>query len=72
MSFNLTDASFTGSTYAWVSVKKPDGTALGSSPYCGRNCTISATTLPDTGTYTIVFNPQNDKTGSLTAKVAAS
>ncbi|MFI7702450.1 VWD domain-containing protein [Nonomuraea sp. NPDC049480] len=68
----FTGTTFAGSTDVRVSLVKPDGTALGSSPYCGRNCTISATTLPDTGTYTIVFNPQNDKTGSLTAKVAAS
>ncbi|MEU4514514.1 VWD domain-containing protein [Nonomuraea wenchangensis] len=68
----FTGATFAASTDARVALMKPDGTALGTSPYCGRNCTIAATTLPDTGTYTIVLNPQNDKTGSLTAKVAAS
>nr|SBO97217.1 hypothetical protein BN4615_P6733 [Nonomuraea gerenzanensis] len=66
----FTGTSFAASTDARVGLLKPDGTALGSSPYCGRNCTIAATTLPATGTYTIVFNPQGDKTGSLTAKVA--
>ncbi|TYB64912.1 hypothetical protein FXF51_20965 [Nonomuraea sp. PA05] len=66
----FTGSSFAASTDARVGLLKPDGTALGSSPYCGRNCTIAATTLPVTGTYTIVFNPQADKVGSLTAKVA--
>jgi hypothetical protein len=66
----FTGTSFAASTDVRVGLLKPDGTALGSSPYCGRNCTIAATTLPATGTYTIVFNPQADKVGSLTAKVA--
>ncbi|GAA3597812.1 hypothetical protein GCM10022419_096440 [Nonomuraea rosea] len=67
----FTGTSFTASTDAQVALRKPDGTALGSTAYCGRNCTIAATTLPVTGTYTIVFNPQADKVGSLTTKVAA-
>ncbi|MCK2218399.1 VWD domain-containing protein [Actinomadura sp. ATCC 31491] len=68
----FTGATFAASADVRVSLVKPDGTALGSSPYCGRNCTIAATTLPDAGTYTIVLNPQNDKTGSLTAKVTTA
>jgi hypothetical protein len=72
VTITFTDSSFAGSTDVQVSLKKPDGTALGNTSYCGRNCTISATTLPATGTYTIVFNPQSGKTGSLTTKVAVS
>ncbi|WP_143653313.1 VWD domain-containing protein [Streptosporangium subroseum] len=68
----FTGSSFAGATDVQVSLRKPDGTALGNTAYCGRNCTISATTLPATGTYTIVFNPQSDKIGSLTTKVAVS
>ncbi|MEV4116820.1 hypothetical protein [Nonomuraea sp. NPDC049695] len=70
VTFAFTNASFASSIDARVSVTKPDGTALVSPTYCGRNCTISATTLPTTGTYTILFNPQSEKTGSLTVKVA--
>ncbi|WP_103954569.1 VWD domain-containing protein [Nonomuraea solani] len=68
----FTGTSFTTATDVQVSLRKPDGTALGSNTYCGRNCTISAVTLPATGTYTIVFNPQAEKVGSLTTKVAVS
>ncbi|MFG1978229.1 VWD domain-containing protein [Nonomuraea fuscirosea] len=67
----FTGTTFTAAADVRVGLLKPDGTALGNSPSCGRNCTIAATTLPVTGTYTIVFNPQGDKVGSLTAKVAA-
>ncbi|GAA3140035.1 hypothetical protein GCM10010466_33890 [Planomonospora alba] len=72
VTITFTGTSFTASTDVRVSLLKPDGTALGSSPYCGRNCTISEMTLPATGTYTIVFNPQTDKTGSLATKVVLS
>ncbi len=70
VTFTFTNASFASSIDAQVSVKKPDGTVLVNPTYCGRNCTISATTLPTTGTYTILFNPLSEKTGSLTVKLA--
>ncbi|MEV0346464.1 VWD domain-containing protein [Nonomuraea sp. NPDC050680] len=70
VTFTFTNSSFGSSVDAQVSVKKPDGTALGSPSYCGRNCTISATTLPATGTYTILFDPKAEKTGALTVKLA--
>ncbi|MEV4365344.1 hypothetical protein, partial [Nonomuraea sp. NPDC049625] len=70
VTFTFTNSSFGSSIDAQVSVKKPDGTALVSPTYCGRNCTISATTLPATGTYTILFDPKAEKTGALTVKLA--
>ncbi len=72
VTLTFTGSTFSGSTGVRVSLLKPDGTALGSATSCGRNCTIKATTLPDTGTYTIVFDPQKEATGSLTTKVALS
>jgi hypothetical protein len=50
-----------------VSIVKPDGTALASPASVGTSGgSIDAKTLPATGTYTILVDPQSNATGSMT------
>ena len=52
---------------AFVSILKPDGTALGSLTYIGTGGGfVDTRTLPTAGTYTILFDPQYAATGSVT------
>ncbi|MGH3033191.1 MAG: Ig-like domain-containing protein [Gaiellaceae bacterium] len=51
---------------AAVSLLKPDGTTLVSMSIFGANAFLDTQTLPSTGTYTIVFDPQGSATGSAT------
>jgi thermitase len=52
---------------SYVSVAKPDGTTLVSPTFAGTSgATIDATTLPVTGTYTILVDPYGTYTGSMT------
>jgi subtilisin family serine protease len=51
-----------------VSIYKPDGGALGSPAYVGTaGGFVDARTLPATGNYTILIDPQAASTGSMTA-----
>jgi subtilisin family serine protease len=51
-----------------VSILKPDGTALVASTYFGTNGGyVDVKTLPASGTYEIVLDPQSNATGSATA-----
>ncbi|MCW3842175.1 DUF6531 domain-containing protein [Micromonospora yasonensis] len=63
----------TGGTYgtynASAVVRKPDGSNLTGSAYCGASCFFDTTTLPVTGTYTIFLNPDAVATGSVTLRV---
>jgi hypothetical protein len=56
--------------YAHASVLKPDGSVLLAAQYCGQSCNFGVTALPAAGTYTVLFDPDGDATGSLTASVA--
>ncbi len=49
-----------------VSILRPDGTALASSHNCFATAFIDATTLPATGTYTVLIDPRGPATGSAT------
>lgn len=53
-------------SYAYISILKPDGTALASNQYVANGSLIEPLTLPTDGTYTVVFDPQNASTGSAT------
>ncbi|NEA54273.1 hypothetical protein G3I60_08940 [Streptomyces sp. SID13666] len=53
-----------------VSVLKPDGSVLSAAQYCGASCNFGVTTLPVAGTYTVLFDPDGNATGSLTASVS--
>jgi subtilisin family serine protease len=60
---------FTGVTFsqALVSILKPDATVLVPSRFVGTSGTfVDATTLPATGTYVVVIDPQGSATGSTT------
>lgn len=69
VSLNMTSVSI-GSSYCcstFVSIIKPDGTTLVSPAYVGLSGGyIDTTTLPVTGTYTILVDPQSTSTGSIT------
>jgi subtilisin family serine protease len=50
-----------------VSILKPDGKALGNNAYVGPSGSfVDTRSLPDTGRYTIVVDPQGAATGSMT------
>ncbi|QDY07874.1 hypothetical protein FJK98_12430 [Micromonospora sp. HM134] len=65
--------AMTAGTYtrynATVVIRKPDGTNLGSSVYCGDTCTLSAVTLPVAGTYTVLVDPSAGTVGTITGEV---
>ncbi|MFI9639121.1 RHS repeat-associated core domain-containing protein [Micromonospora sp. NPDC051925] len=65
--------AMTAGTYsrynATVVIRKPDGTNLGSSVYCGDTCTLSAVTLPVVGTYTVFVDPSSSTVGGITGEV---
>jgi hypothetical protein len=48
---------------ALVSVRKPDGPTLVGATFFGTNGKTLTTTLPLSGTYSIVVDPQNAATG---------
>jgi hypothetical protein len=50
----------------WLSILRPDGSTLVSNGSCGGNVSIGQRTLPVTGTYTILLDPTDSRTGSLT------
>jgi hypothetical protein len=69
VSLNLTNVTIGTSTCcaAKVSILKPDGTALVVATYFGKNgLFIDTKTLPVSGTYKILIDPQGSSTGSVT------
>jgi hypothetical protein len=69
VAFNFTGGSFGGQNAAMISVVRPDGGWLIPNYYCGTSCWFEPMTLPATGTYKIVVDPQGSATGSLTAQL---
>jgi hypothetical protein len=63
ISLNVTNVTVAGST---VYIKKPDGTTLTSSTFGTGGTFFDNTTLPVTGTYTILTDPSIYNTGNLT------
>ena len=56
-----------GNGYLDVTIKKPDGTTLASKTFVSSGgAFINTQTLPTTGAYSIVVNPQGSNTGSAT------
>ena len=55
-----------GDAYVWV--KSPDGSVLAEQK-CGMVCFFDKKTLPTNGTYTVVWDPAEAKTGSMTAQL---
>jgi YD repeat-containing protein len=67
VSITMTGSTYTGCNAVVVSILKPDGTTLGSSGICnGTSGFLDSQTLPTTGTYTVLVNPQGTTTGSIT------
>jgi large repetitive protein len=67
ISINITNATF---SFAFVSILKPDGSAIGSSHIIGPGDTfIDTTTLPSTGGYTLFIDPNGASTGSATVQI---
>jgi hypothetical protein len=68
VSLKISDVAMTGGNgYVDVYIKKPDGTILASSSYVSTSGGfIDTQTLPVTGTYTILVDPQGTNTGSVT------
>ncbi|MFC0005790.1 pre-peptidase C-terminal domain-containing protein [Micromonospora siamensis] len=58
-----------GTYNASAIVRKPDGSNLTGSAYCGASCTFASLTLPTTGTYTVFVDPSSTVVGSLTGEV---
>jgi len=66
VSVNVTGVSLTG-TWAYVSILQPNGATLGSNAYVASSGGfIDTRALPTSGTYTILFDPQDGTTGSAT------
>jgi YD repeat-containing protein len=67
VSITMTGSTYTGCNAVVVSILKPDGTTLGSAGICnGSTGFLDSQTLPTTGTYTVLVNPQGTTTGSIT------
>ena len=69
--FTFADGTYGSLTDATVTVRRPDGSSFVSAVTCGTACTIDVQTLPVTGTYTILLDPRDAATGSLTARLTA-
>jgi hypothetical protein len=67
MSMNLTGNTYVGCNAVVVSILKSDGTSVGSAGACTNSTGfMDSITLPVTGTYTVLVNPQGATTGSVT------
>ena len=53
----------------WLSIFKPDGSWLADTPSCFGTAFLDRQTLPISGTYTIVLNPQGTHTGDATVRL---
>ena len=65
-------AQISGATFSFalLSVVKPDGTALGSNRFIGPGSTfVDTTTLPSSGTYALLVDPNGASTGSATVQL---
>jgi YD repeat-containing protein len=66
-SINLSGSTYVGCNAVVVSILKPDGTTLGSTGLCNTATGfLDSQTLPTTGAYTVLVNPQGTTTGSIT------
>jgi YD repeat-containing protein len=69
-SVNMTGNTYTGCNAVVVSVLQPNGASVGSAGACtGGTGFLDSITLPVTGTYTVLVNPQGTTTGSVTVLI---
>ena len=68
VSLKITGVTLSGGSQSWANIyiKKPDGTNLTSTTVDTAGGYIDTKTLPVTGTYTILVDPLNTTTGSMT------
>ncbi|MBZ5509240.1 MAG: IPT/TIG domain-containing protein [Acidobacteriia bacterium] len=66
VSLNITNSTYTGCLSLSASILKSDGSALGSSNTCSNSLYVDSVTLPSSGTYTVLIDPQGAGTGSAT------
>jgi len=72
MSMNLTGNTYTGCNAVVVSILQPSGASVGSAGACTNGTGfMDSITLPVTGTYTALVNPQGTTTGSVTVLLNA-
>ncbi|BCJ75036.1 hypothetical protein CS0771_45800 [Catellatospora sp. IY07-71] len=69
VALRFTGGTYGSSSYLQLVLRKPDGTNLVSTTYCGTSCWIDTKTLPADGVYTVVLDAQSWNTGSLTAQL---
>ena len=65
----LANSTYTGCIALASSILKPDGTTLNSTSICGASGSAGPTSLPVTGTYTVLVDPGGTGTGSVTVTV---
>jgi hypothetical protein len=67
----VTGVSMSGGSNNWVtvSIKKPDGTTLASNVVDSSGGIIDTQTLPVSGTYTVLADPNNSSSGSVTLQL---
>jgi hypothetical protein len=67
MSMNLSGNTYTGCNAAVISILQPNGASVGSAGICNSSTgSLNSVTLPVTGTYTVLVDPQGTTTGSVT------
>ncbi len=76
LSLNLSNSSFGACTHCnsvAVRILKPDGTALGWTKLSDNatGASVDSLTLPVSGAYTVVIDPQGERTGSVTVAVVS-
>jgi YD repeat-containing protein len=66
VSIRMTSVAFTNGTFAWVYLKKPDGSTLASVFFAEPSGFLDTQVLPSTGTYTILVDPSDGGVGNTT------
>src|SRR6185312_9161974 len=67
MSMNLSNTTYTGCSAVVVNILQPSGASVGGTSTCANGSGfMDSITLPVTGTYTVLVNPQGTTTGSVT------
>jgi YD repeat-containing protein len=71
VSLSITNSTYAGCLSLSASILKQDGSSLGSNSTCGSTLYVDAVTLPFSGTYTVLVDPQGTATGSATLLLSA-
>jgi YD repeat-containing protein len=71
VSLSITNSTYVGCLSLSASILKQDGSSLGSSGTCGSTLYIDSVTLPSSGQYTVLVDPQGSSAGSATLLLSA-